>query len=96
MNDIEISLGDLYTEIKEINKKVGLLEISLTRIEERQKNDKEKTERLDLQINGNGKSGLMDRVINLEKFEIKVLTVSGLGGFLGGVVVQWVIRHFGK
>ena len=96
MNDTEISLGDLYAEIKDINKKVGCLEISSARIEERQKNEKEKNERLDLQINGNGKNGIIDRVINLEKFEIKVMTVSGLGGFLGGFVVQWVIRHFGK
>ena len=96
MNDTDVSINDLYKEIKLLSRDVSEIKVALARTEERQNNEREKTERLDLQINGNGKNGIIDRVINLEKFEIKVLTVSGLGGFLGGFVVQWFIKHIGK
>lgn len=90
MEKTEISLSDLYNEIKSLSHNMADMRVLLATITTNQNNDREKMQRLFNQIND--KDGIIDRISALEKFEVKVVTMAAVGGFVGGLVVQYFLK----
>jgi len=85
MDDTEISMHEIFCKLNEIS-------VSLARMEERQKADKISLDKIDSQVNGNGKDGIIDKLVKLEKFETKVVTYAVAGSAVGGVIVNFLLK----
>ncbi len=85
MNITEQDIKDIYDKLKEI-------EISLVRIEDKLESEKNNLETIKKQIYGNGKSGLLDRINDLEKFEAKVIAIAISGTFIANIVARLLLR----
>jgi len=80
------------TATKEIYDKLNELEKRLIRIEDKIANKTEKIIKIEKEIYGNGKDGLTQRITNLEKFEIKVVTIAIMATFIANWLVKFLSR----
>lgn len=81
------------TETIEIYEKLREIEIKLVRIEERVENINSQLQSVARQIYGNGKSGLLDRIQNLEKFEVRVMAIAGFATIIVNTLFYIAVRY---